>query len=93
MFFRSVFNAAMRQVPGKKDLPIYMLYDEFGHSTLPGFVSTANTIRARCTCDARIARDRVHDSSVARSSSPISSTAGSMTPFSRTTRCKSINDA
>lgn len=46
VFFRSVFNAAMRQIPGKGDLPIYVLYDEFGHSTLPGFVSTANTIRA-----------------------------------------------
>ena len=46
VFFRSVFNAAMRQVPGKRDLPLYVLYDEFGHSTLPGFVSTANTIRA-----------------------------------------------
>ena len=46
VFFRSVFNAAMRQVPTKQDLPIYVLYDEFGHSTIPGFVSTANTIRA-----------------------------------------------
>ena len=46
VFFRCVFNAAMRQVPGKHDLPLYVLYDEFGHSTLPGFVSTANTIRA-----------------------------------------------
>lgn len=46
VFFRSVFNAAMRQVPGKSELPIYVLYDEFGHSTLPGFVATANTIRA-----------------------------------------------
>lgn len=46
VFFRSVFNAAMRQMPSKADLPLYVLYDEFGHSTLPGFVSTANTIRA-----------------------------------------------
>ncbi len=46
VFFRSVFNAAMRQMPGKGDLPWHVLYDEFGHSTLPGFVSTANTIRA-----------------------------------------------
>ena len=46
VFFRSVFNAAMRQVPGRRDLPIYVLYDEFGHSTIPGFVATANTIRA-----------------------------------------------
>ena len=46
IFFRSVFNAAMRQMPGKADLPLYVLYDEFGHSTIPAFVSTANTIRA-----------------------------------------------
>ena len=46
VFFRSVFNAAMRQIPSKSDLPIYVLYDEFGHSTIPSFVSTANTIRA-----------------------------------------------
>ena len=46
VFFRSVFNAAMRQMPSKSDLPWHVLYDEFGHSTLPGFVSTANTIRA-----------------------------------------------
>ena len=36
---------AMRQMPGRRDLPIYVLYDEFGHSSIPNFVSTANTIR------------------------------------------------
>lgn len=46
VFFRSVFNAAMRQMPGESDLPWHVLYDEFGHSTLPDFVSTANTIRS-----------------------------------------------
>ncbi len=46
VIFRSVFNAAMRQVPGPLDLPLYMLIDEFGHMSLPGFVSTANTVRA-----------------------------------------------
>jgi type IV secretion system protein VirD4 len=45
VFFRSVFNAAMRRIPAPADLPIYVLYDEFGHSMLPNFVSTANTIR------------------------------------------------
>ncbi len=45
LFFRSVFNSCMRKIPTKKDLPIYILYDEFGHSTIPNFVSTANTIR------------------------------------------------
>lgn len=45
LFFRSVFNACMRHQPTKKTLPVYVLYDEFGHSTIPNFVSTANTIR------------------------------------------------
>jgi len=44
-FFRSVFNACMRRMPEAKALPIYILYDEFGHSTIPSFVSVANTIR------------------------------------------------
>ncbi len=45
LFFRSVFNACMRRMPDKKTLPVYVLYDEFGHSSIPNFVSTANTIR------------------------------------------------
>lgn len=45
IFFRSVFNACMRQMPTSSTLPVYVLYDEFGHSTIPSFVSTANTIR------------------------------------------------
>ena len=45
LFFRSVFNACMRHQPTKSTLPVYVLYDEFGHSTIPNFVSTANTIR------------------------------------------------
>lgn len=35
----------MRNMPNRKTLPVYILYDEFGHSTIPNFVSTANTIR------------------------------------------------
>ena len=45
VFFRSVFNAAMRELPDRSTLPLYILYDEFGHSTIPSFVSVANTIR------------------------------------------------
>lgn len=45
IFFRSVFNACMRKMPTRSTLPVYVLYDEFGHSTIPSFVSTANTIR------------------------------------------------
>lgn len=43
---QSVFNSAMRQMPGSSDLPLYVFYDEFGHGSLPGFAATANTIRA-----------------------------------------------
>ena len=46
VFFRSVFNMAMRKMPDSRTLPLYILYDEFGHSTIPSFVSIANTIRA-----------------------------------------------
>lgn len=45
LFFRSVFNASMRRLPERHTLPLYVLYDEFGHSTIPNFASTANTIR------------------------------------------------
>lgn len=45
LFFRSVFNACMRELPTRRSLPVYILYDEFGQSTIPNFVSTANTIR------------------------------------------------
>lgn len=49
LFFRSVFNALMRKLPPKdrrtRYLPCYVRYDEFGHSTIPNLVSTANTIR------------------------------------------------
>jgi len=45
VFFRSVFNACMRGRPDRSTLPVYCFYDEFGHSTIPNFVSTANTIR------------------------------------------------
>lgn len=45
LFFRSAFNACMRKMPERKTLPVYFLYDEFGHSIIPNFVSTANTIR------------------------------------------------
>ena len=46
LFFRSVFNECMRNhhLSGKS-LPVYILYDEFGNSYIPDFVSVANTIR------------------------------------------------
>ncbi len=45
IFFRSVFNMCMRRLPARGELPVYCLFDEFGHATIPNFVSTANTIR------------------------------------------------
>ena len=45
VFFRTVFNVCMRELPDSKTLPVYVLYDEFGHSMIPNFVSTATTIR------------------------------------------------
>ncbi len=46
LFFRSVFNECMRQEHlGKRSLPVYILYDEFGNSFIPDFASVATTIR------------------------------------------------
>ncbi len=45
VFFRSVFNACMREIPKRNALPIYILYDEFGHSVIPSFSAIANTLR------------------------------------------------
>ena len=45
VFFGGVFNACMRRMPTRATLPVYVLYDEFGHSTITNFVSVANTIR------------------------------------------------
>lgn len=46
LIMRSVFTAAMRQLPAKGDLSIHIYYDEFGHGTIPEFLATINTIRA-----------------------------------------------
>ena len=46
LFFRSIFNECMRNEHlNGKSLPVYILYDEFGNSYIPDFVSVANTIR------------------------------------------------
>jgi type IV secretion system protein VirD4 len=46
LFFRSIFNECMRKEHLKgNSLPVYCLYDEFGNSYIPDFVSIANTIR------------------------------------------------
>jgi len=43
---RALLNGAMRHMPGPKELPVYFFLDEFATMTIPGFVATANTIRA-----------------------------------------------
>lgn len=46
LFFTDFFNFCMeRPFEANKDLPIYVLYDEFGHSTIPDFSSIVTTIR------------------------------------------------
>ncbi len=45
MFFLSLLQACMRELPGKRDLPVYFLYDEFGNSYLPDFDVFATTVR------------------------------------------------
>lgn len=45
MFFMSLLQACMRELPGKNSLPVYFLYDEFGNSYLPDFQTFATTVR------------------------------------------------
>ena len=45
MFFLSFLQAAMRELPGRDDLPVYFLYDEFGNSYLPDFSELITTVR------------------------------------------------
>lgn len=45
MFFLSLLQACMRELPKRGDLPVYFLYDEFGNSFLPDFDVFATTVR------------------------------------------------
>lgn len=45
MYFLSFIHAAMKQLPGPEDLPVYFVYDEFGNSYLPGFDTLITTTR------------------------------------------------
>jgi len=45
LFYTQFFNACMEKMPGEKDLPIYCLMDEFGHSAVPSFSTIITTIR------------------------------------------------
>lgn len=46
MFFRSVFNACMREEAGRSTIPAYILFDEAGHTPIPDFATTITTIRS-----------------------------------------------
>lgn len=45
VFFQSIFNGLMRELPKKDDLPVYVLFDEFGHAELPSFATYITTMR------------------------------------------------
>lgn len=46
LFFKTIFNECMRREHlGKNTLDTYLLYDEFGNSFIPDFMSIATTIR------------------------------------------------
>lgn len=45
LFYTQFFSACMRQLPQPGELPIHVLYDEFGHSSIPNFETIATTIR------------------------------------------------
>lgn len=47
LFFNAVFKECMREEHrnNSRSLPVYVIYDEFGNSYIPDFVSVANTIR------------------------------------------------
>ena len=45
LFYSQLFNALMSRLPTSRDLPVFCLMDEFGHSAVPRFEMIAATIR------------------------------------------------
>lgn len=45
VFYTQFFYACMEKRPSENDLPIEILYDEFGHSSIPNFPAIATQIR------------------------------------------------
>jgi len=37
LFYTLLFHHYMEKLPGKEDLPLFILYDEFGHANIPDF--------------------------------------------------------
>lgn len=45
IFFKSLYNACMREMPNSRTKPVYVFHDEFATSYIPNFTEIANTIR------------------------------------------------
>lgn len=45
LFYTQLFHEYMSEIPQKDDLPIFILYDEFGHANIPNFDMVATNIR------------------------------------------------
>lgn len=45
LFYTQFFAACMERIPTNNDLPIHVLYDEFGHSSIPEFEDIITEIR------------------------------------------------
>lgn len=45
IFYTQLFYELMAEIPSKKDLPVFILYDEFGHSKIPDFDIVITNIR------------------------------------------------
>ena len=45
LFYTQLFHEYMAELPTKADLPLFILYDEFGHANIPNFDMVATNIR------------------------------------------------
>lgn len=45
LFYTQLFHDYMSALPQKEDLPLFILYDEFGHANIPNFDMVATNIR------------------------------------------------
>jgi len=45
LFYTQLFHEYMAELPSSKDLPLFILYDEFGHANIPNFDLVATNIR------------------------------------------------
>jgi type IV secretory pathway TraG/TraD family ATPase VirD4 len=45
LFYTQLFHKYMQELPKKEDLPLFVLYDEFGNANIPNFDMVATNIR------------------------------------------------